>query len=947
MGRRAFRTSLAAAATAWVVLLPSAALAQSAISGVVRDSGGGILPGVSVQASSPALIERTREAVTDEQGRYTVGELRPGLYTVTFALAGFTTLVRSGMELPSNFIATVNVELKVGALEESVTVTGGAPIVDVQSAQHTAILKRELMDAIPTGRTYAQLGALAVGVKPNGQAVGGARTATQQRLLLHGMPATDNTIDVDGMKMNSMYLGGETQPNHNDAMTQEVTVQTSSPGAEVSAAGVHINLIPREGGNTYSGSSFIGYTGSSFQGHNLTPELRARGLQQGDAVDYVYDANVAVGGPITRDKLWFFGSYRDIANANVIANSFYPDGRPGVYDQRLYQGTVRLTSQLTPRNKLTAFVDRPIKNVPHDYASGTDVLTAARRRTDVLYYTTAVKWTSTVTNKLLLEAGWGGTVNAINFIYQPDVRKPRGSDAWYASASRQDIVLNTRTTASVAEQHDYPFLYMLVSSASYVTGSHSFKTGMQWRYGPYWRDFDSNADLVQRYRSGTPDSVIVYNTPTHSREHLNADLGFYVQDSWKLRRLTLNPGIRFEYFSVSIEPRSIEPGRFVGARQFPEVPNLPEWFNLAPRFGAVYDLTGDAKTALKFGVNRYNKNDTTNFTLRYNPAQLQSDTRNWSDSNRDGIAQDNEIGPSNNVNFGAAPPRHPDPNIKRQYNIEYSLGVDRELFSGVSVTAAWYRRVFYNLEKQINTLVSLSDYAAFQTPSPLDGEPVSIYNLNRAKQGLVDLIDTTSTDRSKSRQTYDGLELSFSARLPRGGSAFGGLSSERTMTVACEGLSPQPLVGTAATSWDPNTFRYCDQSQLNIPFRSDFKLAGAYPIPLGLQVGANFQSYAGAPLAVNWAVPASVFPGGQRTQSVTVNLIAPGTAYLQRWNQLDLSVRRIFTVRKVRLDASLDVFNTLNSNVVLSQNQNFGTSLGAPLEILQPRLLRISTNMKF
>ena len=946
MGRQPFRTSPVAAAIA-LVAISSTAFAQSAVSGLVRDSGGGILPGVSVQAASPALIERTREAVTDEQGRYTIGDLRPGLYKVTFALAGFATLVRNGIDLPSNFTATVNVELKVGALEESVTVTGGAPIVDVQSAQHTAILKRELMDAIPTGRTYAQLGALAVGVKPNGQAVGGARTATQQRLLLHGMPATDNTIDVDGMKMNSMYLGGETQPNHNDAMTQEVTVQTSSPGAEVSAAGVHINLIPREGGNAFSGSSFAGYTGSSFQSNNLTPELQQKGLRQGDAAKYVYDANVAVGGPIKRDKLWLFGSYRDIANANVIANSFYPDGRPGVYDQRLYQFTVRLTSQLTPRNKLTAYIDRPIKNVPHDYASGTDVLTAARRRTDVLYYTTAVKWTSTVTNKLLLEAGWGATVNAINFIYQPDVRKPRGTPDWYASASRQDIVLNTRTTASVPEQHDYPFLYMLVSSASYVTGSHSFKTGMQWRYGPYWRDFDANADLVQRYRSGTPDSVIVYNTPTHSRDHLNADLGLYLQDSWKLQRLTLNPGIRFEYFSASIEPKSIEPGRFVGFRQFPEVPNLPEWFNIAPRFGAVYDLTGDAKTALKLGVNRYNKNDTTNFTLRYNPASLQSDTRNWTDVNRDGVAQDNEIGPSNNLNFGAAPPRHPDPNIKRQYNIEYSVAVDRELFPGVSVTAAVYRRVFYNQEKQINTLVGLSDYLAFQTPSPLTGEPVTIYNLNRAKQGLVDLIDTTSTDRSQSRQTYDGLELSFSARLPRSGSVFGGLSSERTMTVACEGLAPQPLVGTAATSWDPNTFRYCDQSQLNMPFRSDFKLAGAYPIPWGLQVGANFQSYAGAPLAVNWAVPASVFPGGQRTQPVTVNLIAPGTAYLKRWNQLDLSLRRIFTVRKVRLDASLDVFNMLNSNVVLNENQSFGTSLGAPLEILQPRLLRISTNMKF
>jgi len=279
--------------------------------------------------------------------------------------------------------------------------------------------------------------------------------------------------------------------------------------------------------------------------------------------------------------------------------------------------------------------------------------------------------------------------------------------------------------------------------------------------------------------------------------------------------------------------------------------------------------------------------------------------------------------------------------------MEYSVGVDRELFSRVSVTVAWYRRVWYNLESQINRLVSLSDYAAFDTPSPLDGQPVTIYNLNRAKQGLVDLVDTTSTDRSKSRQTYDGFEVSFAARLGGSGNVFGGLSSERTVAVSCEGIVPQPLVGTMATIWDPNTFRYCDQSQLRMPFRGDFKLAGAYPIPFGLQVGASFQSYAGAPLMVNWTVPASVFPGGQRTQSVVVNLVPPGSKYLNRWNQLDLSLRRLFNVHRVRFDAGLDIFNALNANVVLSENQNFGSSLGAPLEILQPRLLRVSANMKF
>jgi len=215
----------------------------------------------------------------------------------------------------------------------------------------------------------------------------------------------------------------------------------------------------------------------------------------------------------------------------------------------------------------------------------------------------------------------------------------------------------------------------------------------------------------------------------------------------------------------------------------------------------------------------------------------------------------------------------------------------------------------------------------------VNGEPVTIYNLNKAKQGQVDLLDTTATDSSLARVNYTGLELSFSARLPRGANLFGGWSADKLITVAC-------------ASNDPNTFRYCDQSQYDIPFRSDFKFAGSYPLVWGTQVGASLASYAGLPLAVNWAVPTNLFPGG-RTQAVTVNLQAPGTSYLDRWNELDLSFRKVFTVGKYRVDGALDMFNALNSNVVLSQNQAFGSTLGQPLAVLQGRLLRISSQIKF
>jgi len=200
------------------------------------------------------------------------------------------------------------------------------------------------------------------------------------------------------------------------------------------------------------------------------------------------------------------------------------------------------------------------------------------------------------------------------------------------------------------------------------------------------------------------------------------------------------------------------------------------------------------------------------------------------------------------------------------------------------------------------------------------------------------------TDRSRLGRHYDGIEVSFNARLPRGGTAFGGWSSERRIDVACELDNPNFASDPSTTT--PWSYRFCDQSKLDIPFRSDFKLTAAYPLPLDFQIGATVASYAGDPLRVMWSVPPALFPGG-RTQSVTIDLVAPGEKYLDRWNQLDLSLRKIFHVKKTRFDASIDIFNVTNSNVVLTEITSYGPTLGNPTQILQPRLLRLSANMKF
>jgi hypothetical protein len=311
---------------------------------------------------------------------------------------------------------------------------------------------------------------------------------------------------------------------------------------------------------------------------------------------------------------------------------------------------------------------------------------------------------------------------------------------------------------------------------------------------------------------------------------------------------------------------------------------------------------------------------------------------------RDDIAQDNEIGPvvtpfGNNRIF--------DPNKKRDYNLQYNVGVDREVATGLSVSVGWFKRSWYNLPISVNQLVDPDlDWTAFQTTNPLTGQPMTLYNLNPAKAGQALFLDSTSADHSKTRRDYTGVELGATVRLPRGGTLIGGWSADRTINVTCE--NP-----------DPNLRYNCDQGQFDIPLRSDFKFIGTYPVGFGVVLGAVLQSYAGAAVPVSWSVPASVYPAGRRTAALTLttsvigtgytgsSLSDPGSTYLPRWNQLDLSFRRVFKIGRTSVDGSLDMFNATNSSVVLSQNQAFGTSLGVPTQILQPRLFRISSTLKF
>ena len=979
-----------------LVTLPTTTFAQSAIAGVAKDASGAVLPGVTVEASSNVLIEKTRSVVTNGQGQYTIVDLRPGAYSLSFTLPGFSVFKRDGIELPTNFTATINAEMKVGALEESVTVSGQSPVVDVQSTARTTVLSREVLDSIPTGRTIQSVGQLVVGVTLNVPDVGGSRAMQQTYMSVHGLSSSQVTTQVDGMMVNGMDGDGAVQNYFNSMMSQEMAYQTAGAGTDVSGGGVRLNMIPKDGGNRFSGAFFGAWSDGRWQSDNLTQSLKSRGLSVPDKISKIYDFNFSLGGPLKQDKLWFFASARQWGVDAPIADTYFtPAGsnyattyrqctsgaiqcEQGIDDQHIKSAMARMTWQVSSRNKFAVYYDRVAKDRGHGMNAGDDPATASQIWTSPNYSTGSLKWTSTATNRLLIEGGFSFNVERYNITNQPGITQPRGTAAWYAGASRRDLNLGTHYASLDQDLGQYPDRYNFQGSASYVTGSHNVKVGAQWAGGPYRRTRVGNGDLVQRYRSGVPDSVLAYNTPIEWTDRVNADLGVFAQDAWTHKRMTVNAGVRWEYFNSEVSASTSPAGRFVPARNFDTIP-MPAWKDIAPRFGVVYDLFGNAKTAIKAGFNRYEQAQTINFADQFNPLVLTSAALSWTDLNKDDIAQ-GELGcvyltPGCEINLAQLPQNFgvralvsPNPDIKRVYNIETTVGVQHELVAGVQVNAGWFHRTFHNLPRQTNTLQGFSDYTLVNVVSPLDGSIIPMYNVNRA--ALTRVNNVVSTDDSQ-KEWYNGYEVSFNARLPHGASLFGGTTSERMLWTLCNEES------------NPNNLLYCDARNSDIPFRTQIKLAGSYPLPYGVQISGAFQSIPGYLLGNNipapTALPSVTNPAGVGTvflispttryaancpgpctpgalvipnmsaASLNVPLAAPGTEYAERVNQVDVSLAKWFQVGKARLQAQLDVFNVLNRGDVLSvRSLNYGTSsYQQPSSILQGRIVRIGTQLKW
>ncbi len=643
-----------------------------------------------MEVASPALIEKVRTAVTNDEGRYSIVSLRPGTYTVTFTLPGFGVVKQEGIELTSDFTANVNADMKVGTLEETITVTGESPIVDTQAITQRHVMTRDVLDALPTGRNIQAVGimipgtALALG---GGGAlsrdVGGSGSLQQSPLQYRGSGDTVQTIE--GLRLNNLCAQGAYSGVYwNDASFEELSYVTGADSAEMGQGGMRVNMVPRDGANQFRGQlmgNFAGDWGSDNCDSGGIGQACSRSNLSGSrsfnannfltnvsVIEKIWDFNPSLGGPILRDKLWFNYTFRHQGVEKTVANSYAdlnpsqfiyePDfSSPGIDDGRIVSNAVRVSWAASGKDKLSVYHDNQRKYRDHWGINATRPPDATAIQVTPTSFVNVTKWTRTHTNRLLLEAGFGIYNQEYTELYQPIVTGLE-EKVWDLEAIRRSTVYNVidtsnnqQTNAFSAPADHFSVLRTFMGAASYVTGSHNFRFGATLSNGD-WRLIEAWTGDVQpiNFNGGAPQSATL-RLPRDMRNGIKRDLGLFVQDRWTFSRITLNLGLRYDQFIGETRESEVLPNRFTftdlaNGVKYGECPDgkagrgcygeVQNWKDISPRVGFAMDVFGDGRTALKASVARYVAGQNVAVAREINPVEglTSTDTRTWTD--RDG-----------------------------------------------------------------------------------------------------------------------------------------------------------------------------------------------------------------------------------------------------------------------------------------------------------------------
>jgi hypothetical protein len=988
------------------LVVPVLAHAQGlgTIAGVVKDASGAVLPGVSVEVASPALIEKVRTAVTNESGQYAIVSLPPGTYSVTFSLPGFTVTKRDGIEMLANFTAQVNGELKVGGLTETVEVTAETPLVDVQSSAVARAVTKDIIKEIPTGGTMYQLAAMMVGVTLAGGSsvvdVGGASgSPVQAQLASHGGAPGDEVQMIDGLKVgNMMSNSGRTNQTLSPLLFEQIDVQISGHAGDAPSIGVQTNLIPRTGGNDFHGTVLVNGSSGKFQSNNLTSRLKALGLTDTTRLKNVYDVNGGFGGPIKRDRLWFYTTGRYQTNTTYIAGLYYPldpkswvrtedKSKQAFDDQFLWDFTTRLTAAITSKMRVNGFVQVQRKWWPHWTISfNLNVSPEALGQVNWPGRLYQVSWAWTATDRLLFEAGTNYGDSSDSILPRPG--EVNGLGATFRVVEQGGVVVNGQPVSPITYGRFGATLYERPmhqkgsrGSMSYVTGRHNIKVGMDLQQGFRTRISENYSDdIAYRTQGFVLNQVTIFAPSGTYRTDLNYNLGFFVQDRWRIGRVALSPGVRFEFQKESNRAYTAGATKYTPGRSLP-FPGLDvvNWKEINPRIGVSYDLFGNGKTALKASASRGVAQEGINTADSIHPAVAlaTSTARNVNeltypvgDPRRlNNVADCDLLNPAANGECGAwltggfggtIPITLQDPRTlkgwgNRPWNWEFSTGFQHELTPRVSAGLTYYRRVNGGFLVTDNTANTAADFKEFALTVPTDnrlptsGQKLTVYDINPVLVSgrpfnATTNVTTFASDYGRQIRHWDGFDASSNIRMNKITFA-GGVTLGRTLSDNCEIVRQLPeALGTT-----PREFCHNETG-----WQPQWKMIGSYDIPWqNLRFSSNFQSLPGPALQA-----AVIYPGADVMTALgrgltgggnkTVNVFNPTTSFGDRLYQVDLRFSKIFRVSESNsLDANFDIYNALNSDAALAETTTFGGTWRRPTAIIQGRLFKFGMRWDF
>jgi hypothetical protein len=760
-------------------IVPSAAWAQATLAGTVKDASGGVLPGVTVEASSPALIEKSRSATTDSTGQYRIESLQPGSYTVTFTLGGFSTVKRENVALSGTGVIKIDADLKVGGVAETITVTGATPVVDVQSTKTAVTLDNETMRNMPSVRSYSYVLTAVPGIQSN---ITDVNTGPVFAIFpVHGGRGVESRLTVEGMNI-SNPPGGNQPPNYTADIgnATEVTVQTAGGLGENETGGVQMNIVPKQGGNTTSGLVAASGFSGGMQSNNYSQDLISRGAGTPNPTYHVYDVSAGVGGPIKKDTLWYFMNVREQGSRRNILNVYYnnnagnpnawlyaPDfNRPGLFDRQWENYTPRITWQASARNKFSfSWDEQPVCRTCTGTASlsGSPSPTTAPEADGHGEFSPqrvqTARWTNPVTSRLLLEAGMGNT-----FYYWGGREQDPNPTENLIRVRDVATIINPQGNVGLMDYRSQNWLVNATDganwffNASYVTGSHSLKFGYQ---GNWWRDdreiHTNTQNLAYQFFGGRPTQITEYANPYFNNARA-AMSSFFAQDQWTMNRLTLQGAIRYDqpwsWFPAVTQPKST----FFPGVSFDRSDGVTGYKDITPRFGAAYDVFGTGKTALKVSAGKYLQGASVgNLVSNANPSLRipggsaaafgnPNVTRPWTDTNGNFVPDCNlqsplaqsptttgsidTCGAISNAAFGSNQfvGANLDPGLLSGWGVRpsdwsFSASVQQQIAPKASVEVGYYRRWFRQFTSTNvtdNLVVGPNDLTPFFLTAPLD-----------------------------------------------------------------------------------------------------------------------------------------------------------------------------------------------------------------------------------